>query len=72
MYIYIYVYTHMYMCDMYMYMHICKYTLIHNYIYLHSGEQRPCWQKPCWQIYAHGLHGYLGASARVAPVRKRH
>ena len=22
--------------------------------------------KPCWQIYARGLHGYAGASARVA------
>ena len=32
-----------------------------------SGEQ-----KPCWQIYAHGLHGYAGASARVAPLRKCH
>ena len=26
------------------------------------------WQKPCWQIYAHGLHGYVGAGARVAPL----
>ena len=30
------------------------------------------WQKPCWQMYAHGLHGYLGASARVAPLRDYH
>ena len=34
----------------------------------HSGPRKPCWQKPCWQIYAHGLHGYVGASARVAPL----
>ena len=25
-----------------------------------SGEWKPCWQKPCWQIYAPGLHGYVG------------
>ena len=31
-----------------------------------SGPRKPCWQKPCWQIYAYGLHGYVGASARVA------
>ena len=35
-----------------------------------SGERKPCWQKPCWQIYAHGLHGHVGASARVAPLGK--
>ena len=35
-----------------------------------SGEWKPCWQKPCWQIYAHGLHRYVGASARVAQLRK--
>ena len=35
-----------------------------------SGPRKPCWQKPCWQVYAHGLHGYVGASALVAPVRK--
>ena len=34
-----------------------------------SGEQKPCRQKPCGQIYAHGLHGYVGASARVALLR---
>ena len=28
-----------------------------------SGPRKPCGQKPCWQIYAHGLHGYVGASA---------
>ena len=27
-------------------------------------------KKRHWQIYAHGLHGYVGASARVAPLRK--
>ena len=25
-----------------------------------------------WQISAHGLHGYVGASARVAPLRRCH
>ena len=35
-----------------------------------SGEWKPCWQKPCWQICARGLHGYVGASARVAPLGK--
>ena len=35
-----------------------------------SGSLKPCWQKPCWQTCAHGLHGYVGASARVAPLRK--
>ena len=33
-----------------------------------SGEREPCWQKQCWQIYAHGLHGYVGASEWVAPL----
>ena len=33
---------------------------------------KPCWQKPCWQIYMHGLHGYVGASARVASLRRMH
>ena len=37
-----------------------------------SGKWQPCWQKPCWQIYAHGLHRYVGASAQVAPLRKCH
>ena len=38
-----------------------------------SGPQKPCWQKPCWQIYVHGLHAYVGARARVAPlgIRRR-
>ena len=31
-----------------------------------SGPRRPCWQKACWQISARRLHGYVGASARVA------
>ena len=35
-----------------------------------SGPRKPCWHKPCWQIYALGLHGYVGASARVAPLGK--
>ena len=35
-----------------------------------SGPRKPCWQKPCWQIYAHGLHGYVGASAQIAPLRQ--
>ena len=35
-----------------------------------SGPRKPCWQKTCWQIYARGLHGYVGASAPVAPPRK--
>ena len=36
-----------------------------------SGERRPRWQKPCEreQIFAHGLYGYVGASARAAPLR---
>ena len=40
---------------------------IHVYIYIyvyHVGN------KPSWHIYAHGPHGYVGASARVAPLRK--
>ena len=37
-----------------------------------SGPREPCWQKPCWQIYSHGLHGYVGASAGFAPLRKYH
>ena len=37
-----------------------------------SGPRKPCWQKPYWQICAHGLHGYVGASARVAPLTKCH
>ena len=35
-----------------------------------AREWKPCWQKPCCQIHAHGLHGYVSASARVAPLRK--
>ena len=38
----------------------------------YSGEGKPGWQKPCWQIYAHGLHGYVGAGARVAPLGTHH
>ena len=34
-----------------------------------SGEWKQCWQKGCWQIYAHGLHRYVGAHSRVAPLR---
>ena len=37
---------------------------------MYAYWQKPCWQKPCWQIDAHGLHGYVGASERVAPPRK--
>ena len=32
-------------------------------------EWKPCWQKPCWRICVCGLHGIVGASARVAPLR---
>ena len=38
---------------------------------MRAENGNPCWQKPCWQIYAHGLHGYVGASTLVAPLRKR-
>ena len=39
--------------------------------------EKPRWRKPCRQIYAHGLHGYVGASAdsktptcdETAPIR---
>ena len=42
----------------------------HSAVAAHSsGEWKPCWQTPCWQIYALGLRGYVGASARVAPLR---
>ena len=38
-----------------------------------SGTGTPSAErKPCWQIYAHGLHGYVGASARVAPGKYCH
>ena len=48
--------------SLYIYIYICKGLCS-------SGPRKPCWQKPCWQIYAHGPHGYVGASARVAPLR---
>ena len=37
---------------------------------LPGSRWKPCWQKPCWQINAHGLLRYVGASARVAPLRE--
>lgn len=33
-----------------------------------SGPRRPRRQRPCWQICAHGLHGFAGECARVAPL----
>ena len=39
-------------------------TIIATIVSRHSGPR-----KPCWQIYAHGLRGYVGASARAASLR---
>ena len=43
------------------------------YIYIYdslgvSGPRKSRWQKACRQIYAHRLHGYVSASARVASL----
>ena len=66
-YIYIYIYIYMYIC-----MHVCMYVYIYIYIYIYVYV---CiyiyiyiYRKPCWQIYARGLHGYAGASARLATL----
>ena len=42
--------------ETYIYTYVC--VCIYIYIYIYS----------CWQIYPHGLHGYVGASALVAPL----
>ena len=48
---------------MYIYIYIYTYVSLSIYIctYVHIKT---------WQIYAHGLHGYVGASARGAPLRE--
>ena len=66
------------------YVHACACACIHTYMHRQAGvgggsqghanhvgsfKLTGC-RKPCWQIYAHGLHAYVGVHAQVAPLRK--
>ena len=68
--VYIYIYIYMYT---YVYTHVYKLIYIYIYIYIHTYARvhgNHVGRNYVGSFARTGLHGYVGASARVAPPRK--